>query len=417
MADRELEPPRRSSRQNKSYEQPRQKKAKKQPKNPFDSNSGMSFMVANGGFDLPFFAATLALVTIGLIMLFSATYPYALQNEGDSYYYFKRQFVFAVLGIIVMLVVSKVNYKFLKVIEKPLFAVSVFLLILVLFYHVDVNRNGEDFKRWIPLGPITLQPSDIAKFALILVLAGYISKNYRKMKYIKEGVIFPALFIGVCCVLIYLENHLSCTLLVFMIGIAMMFCGGTRWQYYVAGICLVAVVAAVVISNPDVLPGYQGDRIRAWTDKAFQPLGLRWQTNNSLYAIGSGGFWGVGLGNSKQKYLYVSEPQNDFIFSIVCEELGFFGATLIIALFGILFWRGVKIAQRCDDRFASLVVIGIVSQVAIQTIFNILVVTDTIPNTGIALPFFSYGGTSLLMLCFEMGVVLSISRKVNTKNY
>lgn len=417
MAGRDLEPPRRSSRQNESYEQPRKKKLGKATKNPFDKNSGMSFLVANGGFDLPFFAATLALVTIGLIMLFSATYPYALQNEGDSYYYFKRQLIFAVMGIIVMLVVSKLNYKFLKVIEKPLFAVSLFLLILVLFYHVDVNRNGEDFKRWIPIGPVTLQPSDIAKFALILVLAGYISKNYHKMKYFKEGVLFPALFIGACCVLIYLENHLSCTLLVFMIGLAMMFCGGTRWQYYVAGICFVAVVAIIVISNPDVLPGYQGDRIRAWTDKTFQPLGLRWQTNNSLYAIGSGGFWGVGLGNSKQKYLYVSEPQNDFIFSIVCEELGFIGATLIIGLFGILFWRGVKIAQRCEDRFSSLVVIGIVSQVAIQTIFNILVVTDTIPNTGIALPFFSYGGTSLLMLCFEMGVVLSISRKVNTKNY
>lgn len=417
MAGRDLEPPRRSIRQNESYEQPRKKKSGKAPKNPFDKNSGMSFLVANGGFDLPFFAATLALVTIGLIMLFSATYPYALQNEGDSYFYFKRQLIFAVMGIIVMIVVSKLNYKFLKVIEKPLFAVSVFLLILVLFYHVDVNRNGENFKRWIPIGPVTLQPSDIAKFALILVLAGYISKNYHKMKYFKEGVLFPALFIGACCVLIYLENHLSCTLLVFMIGLAMMFCGGTRWQYYVAGICFVAVVAIIVISNPDVLPGYQGDRIRAWTDKAFQPLGLRWQTNNSLYAIGSGGFWGVGLGNSKQKYLYVSEPQNDFIFSIVCEELGFIGATLIIGLFGILFWRGVKIAQRCEDRFSSLVVIGIVSQVAIQTIFNILVVTDTIPNTGIALPFFSYGGTSLLMLCFEMGVVLSISRKVNTKNY
>lgn len=417
MAGRDLEPPRRSLRQNESYEQPRKKKSGKAPKNPFDKNSGMSFLVANGGFDLPFFAATLALVTIGLIMLFSATYPYALQNEGDSYYYFKRQFIFAVMGIIVMLVVSKLNYRFLKLIEKPLFAVSVFLLILVLFYHVDVNRNGEDFKRWIPIGPVTLQPSDIAKFALILVLAGYISKNYHKMKYFKEGVLFPVIFIGICCVLIYLENHLSCTLLVFMIGLAMMFCGGTRWQYYVAGICFVAVVAVIVISNPDVLPGYQGDRIRAWTDKAFQPLGLRWQTNNSLYAIGSGGFWGVGLGNSKQKYLYVSEPQNDFIFSIVCEELGFIGATLIIGLFGILFWRGIKIAQRCEDRFSSLVVIGIVSQVAIQTIFNILVVTDTIPNTGIALPFFSYGGTSLLMLCFEMGVVLSISRKVNTKNY
>lgn len=418
MAGRDLEPPRRSSRQSEAYEeQPRRKKSKKQPKNPFDKNSGLSFFVANGGFDLPFFAATLALVTIGLVMLFSATYPYALQNEGDSYFYFKRQLIFAVAGVIVMLLVSKLNYKFLKVIERPLFVISICLLILVLFYHVDVVRNGEEFKRWIPFGPITVQPSDIAKFALILALAAYISKNYRKMKNFKEGVIFPALLVGSCCVLIYLENHLSCTLLVFMIGLALMFCGGTRWEYYVAGLCFVAVVAIIVIKNPDVLPGYQGNRIRAWTDKAFEPRGLRWQTNNSLYAIGSGGFWGVGLGNSKQKYLYVSEPQNDFIFAVVCEELGFIGATLIIGLFGILFWRGVKIAQRCEDRFSSLVVIGIVAQVAIQTIFNILVVTDTIPNTGIALPFFSYGGTSLLMLCFEMGVVLSISRKVNTKNY
>ena len=201
----------------------------------------------------------------------------------------------------------------------------------------------------------------------------------------------------------------------FMIGITLMFCGGTRWQWFVGGLCVVGAVAFVIIKNPDVLPSYQADRIRAWTDKTFQPLGLRWQTNNSLYAIGSGGFFGVGLGNSKQKYLYVSEPQNDFIFSIVCEELGFLGAMVILALFALLFWRGIKIAQRCDDKYAALVVIGIVSQVAIQTLFNVLVVTDTFPNTGIALPFFSYGGTALLMLCFEMGVVLSVSRKVNTK--
>ena len=179
---------------------------------------------------------------------------------------------------------------------------------------------------------------------------------------------------------------------------------------------IVAVAAFIVIKNPDVLPGYQGDRIRAWTDKGFDPLGLRWQTNNSLYAIGSGGFWGVGLGNSKQKYLYVSEPQNDFIFSIVCEELGFIGATLIIALFGILFWRGVKIAQRCEDKYSSLVVIGIVSQVAIQTVFNILVVTDTIPNTGISLPFISYGGSSIMFLLIEMGLVLSVGRGIQLKN-
>lgn len=375
-----------------------------------------SFLYAKGGFDVTFFAAVLALMTIGLVMLFSASYPYAYQKyNGDSYYFFKRQLVFAVLGVIVMIVVSKINYKWVKIIEKPLFVVTIFLLVLVLFYHVNLDDRSEDFKRWIPLGPITLQPSDIAKFSLVLTLSAYIGKYRKYMQRLTYGVLFPGLIIGLFCVLIYLENHLSCTVLMFMIGITLMFCGGTRWQWFVGGLCVVGAVAFVIIKNPDVLPSYQADRIRAWTDKTFQPLGLRWQTNNSLYAIGSGGFFGVGLGNSKQKYLYVSEPQNDFIFSIVCEELGFLGAIVILALFALLFWRGIKIAQRCDDKYAALVVIGIVSQVAIQTLFNVLVVTDTFPNTGIALPFFSYGGTALLMLCFEMGVVLSVSRKVNTK--
>lgn len=375
-----------------------------------------SFLYAKGGFDVTFFAAVLALMTIGLVMLFSASYPYAYQKyNGDSYYFFKRQLIFAVLGVIVMIVVSKINYKWVKIIEKPLFVVTIFLLVLVLFYHVNLDDRSEDFKRWIPLGPITLQPSDIAKFSLVLTLSAYIGKYRKYMHRLTYGVLFPGLIIGLFCVLIYLENHLSCTVLMFMIGITLMFCGGTRWQWFVGGLCVVGAVAFVIIKNPDVLPSYQADRIRAWTDKTFQPLGLRWQTNNSLYAIGSGGFFGVGLGNSKQKYLYVSEPQNDFIFSIVCEELGFLGAIVILALFALLFWRGIKIAQRCDDKYAALVVIGIVSQVAIQTLFNVLVVTDTFPNTGIALPFFSYGGTALLMLCFEMGVVLSVSRKVNTK--
>ncbi|WP_293966744.1 putative lipid II flippase FtsW [uncultured Eubacterium sp.] len=375
-----------------------------------------SFLYAKGGFDVTFFAAVLALMTIGLVMLFSASYPYAYQKyNGDSYYFFKRQLIFAVLGVIVMIVVSKINYKWVKIIEKPLFVVTIFLLVLVLFYHVNLEDRSEDFKRWIPLGPITLQPSDIAKFSLVLTLSAYIGKYRKYMQRLTYGVLFPGLIIGLFCVLIYLENHLSCTVLMFMIGITLMFCGGTRWQWFVGGLCVVGAVAFVIIKNPDVLPSYQADRIRAWTDKTFQPLGLRWQTNNSLYAIGSGGFFGVGLGNSKQKYLYVSEPQNDFIFSIVCEELGFLGAIVILALFALLFWRGIKIAQRCDDKYAALVVIGIVSQVAIQTLFNVLVVTDTFPNTGIALPFFSYGGTALLMLCFEMGVVLSVSRKVNTK--
>jgi cell division protein FtsW len=194
-----------------------------------------------------------------------------------------------------------------------------------------------------------------------------------------------------------------------------MFCAGTNWKLFAVGGGVVAALIAVVIMSPSLLMKYAGDRITAWLDKSYEPLGARWQTNNSLYAIGSGGLFGEGLGNSKQKYLYVSEPQNDFIFSIVCEELGFIGAGIIIVLFALLFIRGIKIAVNCPDRFGSFIVIGIVAQVAIQTIFNIMVVTDTIPNTGIALPFFSYGGTALLMLLFEMGVVLSISRKTNQK--
>ncbi len=362
-----------------------------------------------GGMDIPFFAITIALLTVGLIMLFSASYPYALQNEGNSYYYFSRQLIFAIAGVVVMLAVSKINYKLLKVAVKPLLAVTILLLLVVLVYH---THNG-DFKRWIPLGPITLQPSDIAKFTVILVLADYVSKNAKKMKNPIHGIVIPLAILATFCGLIYLEHHLSCTILVFCIGATIMFCGGSDWRLFALGAGIMAAVIVVVVLNPEVLMNYAGDRIRAWLDKGFDPKGLRWQTNNSLYAIGSGGMFGTGLGNSKQKYLYVSEPQNDFIFAIVCEELGFIGAGLILVLFAMLFIRGIQIAMRTNDKFGALIVIGIVSQVAVQTIFNIMVVTDTIPNTGIALPFFSYGGTAILMLLFEMGVVLSISRKSN----
>ena len=410
MSDNYLPPPKRSA----AYGRQNEKSKKSGRVSKYKNSIRNSFAYAQGSFDIVFFMTVLALLTIGLVMLFSASYPYAYQNDGDSYFYFKRQLVFALVGVPIMLFVSKLNYKWLKVIRYPLYIVTILLLILVLFYHTDLGRE-EDFRRWIPLGPITIQPSDIAKFTVVLLMASYISRYHRKMNRLVYGVLIPAVLVGTFCLLIYAENHLSCTVLVFMIGIVMMFCVGTRVEWFIGGICLVAAVAFVVIKNPDILPGYQGDRIRAWIDKGFDPLGLRWQTNNSLYAIGSGGFFGVGLGNSKQKYLYVSEPQNDFIFSIVCEELGFLGAAIIIALFGLLFYRGVKIAQRCEDKFSTMLVIGIVSQIAVQTIFNILVITDLFPNTGIALPFFSYGGTAILMLCFEMGIVLSISRNVNTK--
>ena len=398
-----LEPPKR-------YNQPSEKTSDKVVKhsgtklNKFD-------VFTLGGMDIPFFGIVIALLTTGLVMLFSASYPYALQNEGNSYYFFSRQLIFAIAGVVVMIAVSKLNYRLLKVVIKPLLAVTLLLLVVVLFYH---THNG-DFKRWIPVGPITLQPSDIAKFTIIVVLADYVAKNAKKMKKPIHGIVIPLAIMAVFCVLIYAEHHLSCTILVFCIGASIMFCGGSDWRLFALGVGVMAAVIVVVVLNPEVLMNYAGDRIKAWLDKGFDPKGLRWQTNNSLYAIGSGGFWGTGLGNSKQKYLYVSEPQNDFIFAIVCEELGFIGAGAIIALFAALFIRGIQIAVRTEDKFGALIVVGIVSQVAVQTIFNIMVVTDTIPNTGIALPFFSYGGTAILMLLFEMGVVLSISRKSNQK--
>ena len=362
-----------------------------------------------GSIDIPFLGLTIALLTIGLIMLFSASYPYAYYYKDSSYYYFIRQILFAVAGLVAMLLMSKINYKILKAIYKPVFVVTIALLVIVLFHHTNV----QNFKRWIPLGPVSIQPSDLAKFTIILTLAVYISKYYKKMKTMKYGILIPIGIIAIFCGLIYLEHHLSCTILMFFIGACLMFAGGSDWKLFAFGLAVIVLLGFLVVSFPTLIENYAGKRIVAWLDKDYDPLNGRWQTNNSLYAIGSGGFFGVGLGNSKQKYLYVSEPQNDFIFSIVCEELGFLGAAIIIAIFAALVIRGLIIASRCKDKFGSLLIIGVVAQIGLQVVLNILVVTDTLPNTGFALPFFSYGGTAIFMLLFEIGVVLSVSRKTN----
>ena len=342
-------------------------------------------------------------------MLFSASYPYAYYYKDSSYYYFIRQLIFAVGGLVGMFFFSKLNYKVLKALYKVIFFVTIGFLIVVLFYHTDFG----DFKRWIPIGPFTFQPSDLAKFTIKLSLSVYINDHYRKMNSLKYGIAIPVGIILIFCGLIYLEHHLSCTILMFLIGATLMFAGGTNWKLFAFGLAIIALVGFLVVSFPNLIENYAGARNEAWLDKDFDPTGARWQTNNSLYAIGSGGFFGTGLGNSKQKYLYVSEPQNDFIFSIVCEELGFFGAAVIILLFAALVVRGLIIASRCKDKFGSLLVIGVVAQIGLQVVFNILVITDTLPNTGIALPFFSYGCTAIFMLLLEIGVVLSVSRKTN----
>lgn len=390
-------------------------------------------LIGEGGIDIPFLAIVLALLTMGLIMLFSASYTYCYYNfDGDSLYYFKRQIVFAIMGVAAMLAVSKANYQAFKMVAVPLLGVSTFLLILVLF--LPPPSGFEDFHRWISVGGFfTFQPSEISKLAIILFFAWHIDKNYRGINsnelssakfaqgYNQGSGIFKirtkwvclALYVavlGMTCALVYMENHVSGTLLILCLGVMMLWLAGYNYKAFLL-VAIVGVAAVLlVIVNPGVLPEHAQPRISAWLDKDYDPLGARWQTNNALYAIGSGGFFGVGLGNSKQKQLYVSEPQNDFIFSIVCEELGFIGALLIIVLFILLVWRGFVIGLNCKDKFGSLLAMGLVFQVGLQAALNIGVVTDVLPNTGISLPFFSYGGTSLMMLLFQMGMVLSISR-------
>lgn len=361
------------------------------------------------GLDVPFLVVLLLLLSYGLLVLFSAGYAVALYRRGDAYTYIRPQLLFAALGVAAMYAASLVDYHIWHKLAWPVMGVSVALLVLVLFMP---EYNG--CKRWIVLpGLGTLQPSEIAKFAVVLVFAHIISLNHDKMKTFATGVLPFGLILGVVTVLMLLEPHLSGTLLILGIGAVLMFVGGTGLKWFaIVGALGVTAIAAAVVALPELVP-YATDRLASWQDPFADPLGEGHQTIQSLYAIASGGTAGLGLGNSRQKYLYVPEPQNDFIFSILCEELGFIGAALVIVLFVLLLLRGISIAVRARDKFGALLAVGFVVQVVLQAILNIAVVTNTIPNTGISLPFFSSGGTSLLMLLGEMGIVLSVSRQAD----
>ena len=388
-----------------------------------------------GGFDIIFLIIVLSLVTLGLIMLFSSSYTYAYYyKRGDSFYFLKKQVIFVVLGIIVMFIVSKKDYRKFKNIAYIILFVSYALLFIVLI--LPPPPGYEEFHRWIRIPLLgTFQPSEIAKFAIILFFSYHMDKYYLnnnnlvtpnspnakinigsfKISRLTFNKILYVSIILFTCGLIYAENHVSGALLVFAIGVLMMYLAGFKnWYFIVAGV-LFLIVVVFVISKPELLPGHATPRIRSWLDKDYSPMKYRWQTNNALYAIASGGFLGKGLGNSTQKHLYVSEPQNDFIFSIVCEELGFLGGAIIIGLFIALLVRGLYIANRSNDRFGTFLCLGIVFQISIQAALNIGVVTDMLPNTGISLPFFSYGGTAMMILLFELGIVLSISRSARIR--
>lgn len=368
--------------------------------------------MARGNFDIWFFILVIVLSSIGLIMMFSASYVSARNETGDPLHYFKRQAMFVVAGIFIMLFVSKIHFRLFRSFSKIAIAGSIVLLILVLFMHSNVSGE-EDFKRWmvIPIINQEFQPSEVAKLGLIWFLAWSFEKNQNKIRTQDWRVLIPyVVLISVMCGLVALEHHLSGTLLMLAIGLVMTFLGGFRIRWYALGGAALLVVAVIMVIEREQLPDRIQARLDAWLDPNYDPLGARWQVNQSLRAIGSGGLFGTGLGQSHQKYLYLPEPQNDFVFAIVCEELGYVGAISIIFLFVVFIWRGFVIAMNVNNKFASLLVMGIMFQVGIQTALNICVVTGIMPNTGISLPFFSYGGTALLMLMVELGMVLSVSR-------
>ena len=366
--------------------------------------------VFKGTPDRQFLVLVLLLVSLGSIIVFSASYPYALAKMGDSMYYIKRQTAFLALGLFFMVIAARFPYKLYKKFAIPAYGVALLLLVAVLF----IGLTEGSAKRWIGVGSITVQPSEIMKLALVLMLAWYLDRYQHmvqerrdKKTMIVRGVLIPGVILGAACGLVLLEKHLSGTIILAAIGMIVLIIGGVHigWTALIYGTIGLTGATVFLMTNQ-----YALERIKSFLSPVEDILGADWQTTQGLYAIGSGGFFGVGIGNSRQKYSYVSQPQNDFVFTIWCEETGFLGALLVVALFLLLLWRGYVIAMHAPDTFSALTVFGITSQVGIQALLNMAVVTDLIPNTGISLPFFSYGGSSLVLLLTEMGIVLSISR-------
>lgn len=365
-------------------------------------NKKTSGQATRGSIDYPYLIIVLLLLGIGLLMVFSSSYASAYYKNLSSTYYFVRQGMFAVAGIIIMFLISAMDYRRFRVLSPILMVVSILLLVLVLF--IGVGLYGE--KRWINLGFTTFQPSEIAKVAVVFFFASMISMYSDKMRTFRYGVLPFVLVLGLIAFLMFLEPHLSGAILILGVGAVMMFVGGTHWAWF-AGAIGTGVVGGVFAIN---FLDYARRRVEVWFNPFADPQGKGYQIIQSLYAIGSGGLLGLGFGNSRQKYLYLPEAHNDFIFAIVCEELGFIGAMIVIALFAMLIIRGYWIAMHARDKFGAMLVTGITTLIGLQVFLNIGVVTGVLPVTGAALPFFSYGGTALLILLAEIGVVLSVSR-------
>ena len=366
--------------------------------------------LARGPLDLPFLILVMMLTIIGLIMLLSASFPsaYYETKDNDPTYYFTRQAVFAVMGTIAMLFIGKINYERFRALSKVLLGASIILLVLVLIPGIGVTRNNAT--RWLGFGDLfTFQPSEVAKLAVVLYFSDSISKKKDKMHTMRYGIAPYLLILLIIAALMMMEPHLSGTVLILGAGAALMLVGGIPWRWVLLAIGAVGFLAMLFLTG---VISYGQSRIAMWHDPWLDPQGDGYQLVQSLLSIGSGGLLGVGLGKSRQKFLFLPEEHNDFIFAIICEELGLIGATIIMLLFAALILRGYWIALHARDRFGSLLVVGITTLVALQTFLNIGVVTGLLPTTGISLPFFSYGGTALSIQLAEMGVVLSVSRQM-----
>ncbi len=360
---------------------------------------------AKGNIDLTFLVLVLTLLVCGLVLMFSASYAYAYYYEGNSFHYITRQLVWAGLGLGAMAFLSTWDYHIWHRFAWLAFGVTVVMLVIVYFMP---ERNGAH--RWIFIAGQQFQPTEIAKFSVVLLFSHMISLNHDKMKTFQYGILPYGIILVIYAGLIIFEPHLSATILIMGLGVVLIFVGGASLKWFGLGMAGGVSLAAVAMMIPSINERAMY-RINVWKDPFIDPKVAGFQTIQSLYAIGSGGLMGAGIGNSRQKYLFLPEPQNDFVFAIICEELGFVGAVLIILLFALLICRGFMIAVKARDRFGMLLATGLTAQVGIQTVLNIAVVTNTIPNTGISLPFFSYGGSALSMLLAQMGIILSISRQ------
>ena len=362
----------------------------------------------SGGMDFGMFVITIILLCIGLVMVASASSYHALIYYGDSNHLFKRQLIFAIVGVIGMIVISKIDYKKYKKWGYLAFIVAAILLLLVIT-PLGVTVNGA--KRWLGVGEsLRFQPSEIMKPVLSIAVATYLSRNVKKLNNIK-GYIVPIIMVLIVVLLMYLQKHMSGMLVLIVAGVSVIFASGIKLKVktILAGILIIGLVGAAFVMAED----FRLQRIFSFFNPEQDIQDGNWQAAQSLYAIGSGGLLGRGLGQSRQKYLWLPEAQNDFIFSILGEELGFLGTSIVVILFAFFICKGFLIAMKCKDFYGTLIVSGIISVFAIQVLINVAVVTSSMPVTGMPLPFFSYGGTSLLINLCAMGVVLNVSRNCN----